>query len=474
MITLNPVSDQFRKLLATQVPEDCFRPLSPSHLEDPRGNYVGMKGIVLAPRTVDEVSTIVRLCAEHLVPIVPIGGGTGLVAGHIMTNGPAPVILSLDRMKAIRELLPQEDVIVVEAGATLFSVQEAAKEAGLLFPLSLAAEGTCQIGGNLATNARGVNVLRYGNMRDLCLGLEVVLPDGQIWHGLSRLRKDNSGFDLRNLLIGSEGALGIITAATLRLHPRPSGYATALMTIGGSSAALKLLKYAQKLAGSAISAFELIQGVGLDFLSETMPDLRLPFDKNPEWAVLIDLGLHKGQNGDDILLELFEFGLEAGLVNDGLIAQSEGQRTDFWNVREHIPEANRLIGAVANHDISLPLGKIPEFIELASARIQEIAPLRVNCFGHLGDGNLHFNIFPPRAETPDAYVSIKPSVDLLVCDLVKDLNGSFSAEHGIGRAKVEMLQKYGDPAKLFAIDAIKQALDPSGIMNPGADLPNTQ
>jgi len=470
MSCLNPADDRFRALLAEEMEEDCFRPVTPAYLEDPRGNLEGKAGLVLAPRNVQEVAAIVRLCADNRVPIVPFGGGTGLVGGQIMTDGPDPVVLSLERMKAIREVLPLENTIVVEAGATLMAVQDAAEEAGLLFPLSLAAEGTCQIGGNLATNAGGVNVLRYGNTRDLCLGIEAVLPDGQIWNGLTRLRKDNTGFDLRNLLIGSEGALGIITAASLKLFPRPSSNATSMMAVESPEAALKLLQRARKLAGDAISAFELIQGSGLEFLSDTMPDLRLPFDETPEWAVLIDLGLHEGQNGENILMDLFEFDLEAGLVHDGLIAQSEKQRADFWHAREHIPEANRLIGAVTNNDISLPLGNIPAFIEAASQKIHKTTPLRINCFGHLGDGNLHFNIFPPRGETRDAHMHLKPRVENLVYDLVKELQGSFSAEHGIGRIKVEALKTYADPAKLSALTAIKHALDPKGIMNPGAVL----
>ena len=467
MTELQPANVAFQSLLASQLPAECFRPVSPSYLEDPRGNLRGKAGIVLAPRNVEEVSLAVKLCAENNVPVVPFGGGTGLVGGQIMTEGPAPVILSLERMKAIRDVLPTEGVLVAEAGATLMAVQDAAAEAGLLFPLSLAAEGTCQIGGNLATNAGGVNVLRYGNMRDLCIGLEAVLPDGQIWYGLTRLRKDNTGFDLRNLLIGSEGALGIITAASLRLFPRPGTYCTSIMAVDSPHAALRVLAHARRTAGDAISAFELIQGSGFAFLEDTMPDLRLPFDEFPDWAILIDLGLQEGQNGEEILMGLFEYGLEAGLVRDGLIAQSEGQRADFWNAREHIPEANRLIGAVASHDISLPLGHIPAFIDQASRAIEEFAPLRINCFGHLGDGNLHFNVFPPEREERDRYMEMKPQIEELIYELVHTLKGSFSAEHGIGRIKIGALQKYGDPVRLTAMRAIKGAIDPTGIMNPG-------
>ena len=470
MTCLNPADDGFHDLLARHLSGDIFRPSAPSYLEDPRGNLQGKAGIILAPRTVDEVSTIIRICSENCVAVVPFGGGTGLVGGQIMTDGPLPVVLSLERMKAIREVLPLENMIVVEAGATLVSVQQAAEEAGLMFPLSLAAEGTCQIGGNLATNAGGVNVLRYGNARDLCLGIEAVLPDGQIWNGLTRLRKDNTGFDLRNLLIGSEGALGVITAASLKLFSRPSRYCTSVLAVESPEAALQLLNQARKLVGDSISAFELIQGSGLQFLAETMPDVRLPFDTNPDWSVLIDLGLNDGQDGEDLLMQLFDFGLEAGLVHDGLIAQSEGQRADFWNAREHIPEANRLIGAIASHDISVPLGSIPEFVNRANQELEKLHPLRINCFGHLGDGNLHYNVFPPLGEKRGDLMHLKPAIEELVYNLVHELQGSFSAEHGIGRIKVKALNQFAEPAKFSALKAIKQGLDPKGIMNPGTVL----
>lgn len=470
MNRLNHADTAFREVLAAELPAACFRPVSPKYLEDPRGNLEGHAGLVLAPRTTQEVSIIVRLCAKNNVPIVPFGGGTGLVGGQIMPDGPAPVVLSLERMKAIREVHVLESVIVVEAGATLVSVQDAAQEAGLLFPLSLAAEGTCQIGGNLATNAGGVNVLRYGNARDLCIGLEAVLPDGQIWNGLTRLRKDNTGFDLRNLMIGSEGALGIITAASLKLVPQPTSHSTALMVVGSPEAALHLLNRTRKLAGNTISAFELIKKTGFDFLSETMPHLRLPFASSPDWSVLIDLGLEGHQDGDALMMELFETGLEEGWVHDGLIAQSENQRADFWNTREHIPEANRLIGAISSHDVSLPLSKLPKFIELASQGIEKMGPFRINCFGHLGDGNMHFNVFPPKDESRDDYMNLKSNLEIAVYSLVFELGGSFSAEHGIGRVKANALEKYADPAKFSALKAIKNALDPRGIMNPGVVL----
>ncbi len=470
MTTLKPANSDFRTRLERNVSVECFRPISPHYLEDPRNLVTGIAGLVAAPRTTQEVSAIVGACAEARVPVVPFGGGTGLVAGQLMTHGPAPVILSLERMTDVRAVHLGEAVLIVEAGATLQSVQDVAEEHGLLFPLSLAAEGTCRIGGNLATNAGGVNVLRYGNARDLCLGLEAVMPDGRIFNGLTRLRKDNTGFDLRNLLIGSEGALGIITAAALRLFPKPASRSTALFVVRDPAAAIELFALARAGSGEMISAFELIGKTGLEFLSATMPQVRLPFEQHPDWMVLVELGLPGNLDGEDALTELFEQGLDAELVSDGLIAQSDSQRADFWNLREHIPEANRLVGAIANHDVSLPLGNLPGFIAAAEAGIMELGRFRINCFGHLGDGNLHFNVFPAAGEERESGLHRKAEIERLVHDLVKEHEGSFSAEHGIGRAKISELKRYGDPVKLSAMAAIKATLDPAGIMNPGAVL----
>lgn len=467
---LNPADVRFTEKLSQRLPKECFRPFSAAYSEDPRGAMEGREGLVLAPKAVGEVSAVVTLCAEERVPIIPFGGGTGLVAGQLALEGPTPVILSLERMTKIRQIYDDENVMVVEAGAILAEVQDAAARCGRLFPLSLAAEGTCRIGGNLATNAGGVNVVRYGNTRDLCLGLEAVLPNGEIWNGLTRLHKDNTGYDLRNLLIGSEGTLGVITAASLKLFPIPEQNATAILVVSNPAAALKLLSEAKTACGGSISAFEIMQRTGLDFLKEKMPATRLPFSEHPEWMVLIELGLPKSIDAEAILMELFEFGLENGLVEDGLIAQSEEQRAEFWNVRENIPEANRMIGTVATHDISLPLSAVPLFIERAQAEISSVGDYRINCFGHLGDGNLHYNIFPPTGESRQAHLHRKPEIETKVYELVSELNGSFSAEHGIGKTKVEDLKRYGDPAKILAMQAIKSALDPAGIMNPGVIL----
>jgi len=373
-------------------------------------------------------------------------------------------------MRSVRAVYPQENVLVAEAGAILADVQAAAQEAGRLFPLSLASEGSAQVGGNLSTNAGGVNVLRYGNARELCLGLEAVLPSGDIWHGLSRLRKDNTGYDLRGLLIGAEGTLGIITAAALKLSPIPAARGTAIFVVKSPQAALAILSLARDRLGEGISAFELIHRQGLEFLSETLPQLRQPFAAPPEWCVLVELGLAGGIDPEVELADLFEVALEAGHALDGVIAQSEAQRQELWTVREQIPEANRLVGSVVSHDISVPLSAIPEFIVRGGERIAQLGDFRINCFGHLGDGNLHYNVFPAVGRRREDYESQRGEVQQVVHDLVHEMSGSISAEHGVGRMKADDIERYGDPVRLAAMRAIKQALDPNGILNPGAVL----
>nr|MDA3858715.1 FAD-binding oxidoreductase [Roseovarius sp.] len=324
-MTLNPATPAFVEHLRAELPAAAFREVSPAYLEEPRGRWQGRAGVIVAPDCTADVAKVVRAASEACVPLVPYGGGTGLVGGQISPEGALPVILSLERMRAVRGIYPEENVMVVEAGAILQDIHEAAAKVDRLFPLSIAAKGSARIGGNLATNAGGVNVLRYGNARDLCLGLEAVLPDGQIWHGLKRLRKDNTGYDLRHLLIGSEGRLGVITAAALKLYPRPAGEGTAVMVVRDPRAALDLLAMARDHMGEGVSAFELIHRQGLDFLAQELPDIRQPFDERPEWFVLIEVGLARGLDPAGALETLFVEAMEAGLVSDGMIAQSEAQ-----------------------------------------------------------------------------------------------------------------------------------------------------
>lgn len=469
-MTLKPVTPAFLDTLRADLPERCFRPIEPRYLEEPRGHWQGQAGAVIAPESAEQVAIVLRAANAARVAVVPYGGGTGLVGGQVMTEGPAPLLLSLERMTAIRAVYPEENVLVAEAGAILQDVHAAAEAVDRLFPMTIAAKGSARIGGCLSTNAGGVNVLRYGNTRELTLGIEAVLPDGRILNGLTRLRKDNTGYDLRDLLIGAEGSLGVITAAALKLAPRPAGEGTALMVVDSPAAALSLLSLARDHMGEGVSAFELMHGTGLDFLAEKLPQMRRPFAQNPEWMVLIDVGLARGLDPAEALEDLFAAALEAGLVSDGLIAQSEQQRRDFWEVREQIPEANRLVGSISSHDISLPLSAIPDFIAKGDDILQGMGDFRLNCFGHLGDGNLHYNVFPAKGRHKTDYPGARDTVQRAVHDLVHEYGGSFSAEHGLGRLKVEDLERYGDPVKLQMMRAIKTAFDPNGIMNPGAVL----
>jgi FAD/FMN-containing dehydrogenase len=460
---------EFLDQLTSALPPAALRDIAPHYLEEPRGRWLGHACAVVAPATVEEAAVAIRLAGDAGVPVVPYGGGTGLVGGQVAQVG-APLVISLERMRRVRGIYPEENVMVVEAGAILSDVHDAALEADRLFPLSIAAKGSARIGGLLATNAGGVNVLRYGNARDLCLGLEAVMPSGRVWNGLKRLRKDNTGYDLKNLLIGSEGTLGLITAAVLKLSPRPAGEGTALMVTPGPAAALKLLALARDHMGEGVSAFELMHRQSLEFLAETMPQVRQPFAGRPEWFVLIDAGLARGLDPAEALEALFGEALEAGLATDGLIAQSEAQREAFWAVRESVPEANRHIGSVSSHDVSLPLGAVPGFIEKGGEAIRALGDFRINCFGHLGDGNLHYNVFPAKGRSRADHEDQRDAIKRAVHDLVHELGGSVSAEHGIGRLKVDDLERYADPVKLAAMRSIKAALDPKGIMNPGAVL----
>lgn len=457
--------------LAEILPPAALREVTDHYTQEPRGRWHGQAAAVVAPGSTQEVAGVVAACAAAGAAIIPFGGGTGLVGGQLLESGPEPVILSLERMNRIRDMDATAGTMTVEAGCILQNIHGAAAGHGWAFPLTLASQGSAQIGGLLATNAGGVNVLRYGNARDLCLGVEAVLADGSVMNTLSPLRKNNMGYDLRHLLIGAEGTLGVITAATLRLVPEPAAQGAALIVVPDPQAALALLRMAQQRIGSGLSAFELMHRMGLDFLAEVGPEVKHPFPEPPEWTVLIDLGLSSnGPTPEAALEDLFAEAFEAGLASDGLIAQSHSQRQEFWALRETIPLANRRIGAISSHDISVPVARIPEFIATAPDRLAQIDEFRINCFGHLGDGNLHYNVFPLPGHSRADHEGQRSAIKRCVHDLVHSLGGSISAEHGIGRFKVDDLERYGDPAKLAAMRAIKAALDPKGIMNPGAVL----
>ncbi len=466
---LTPADGAFVARLSSAVPGLWLGEAEAKYLDEPRGRWRGQAGALAKPESTAQVAAVLACCHAHRVGVVPFGGGTGLVGGQVMAEGPAPLLLSLERMTALRAIDGQS--LVIEAGATLQAVHAAAATVARRFPLTLASQGSAQIGGCLATNAGGVNVLRYGNARALCLGLEVVLADGSIWHGLRRLAKDNTGYDLRDLMIGAEGTLGIITAASLRLHAVPAVEGVALFAVPSPAAAVALLGLAQARFAGCVSAFELISGQGLAFLREVGPEVALPFADDPAWSVLIELGLPAGMEAEAAFGALYEAAGDL-LVGESVVAQSGAQAAALWRVRESIPLANRRIGAISSHDISVPVAAIPAFIAAATERLSGMGDFRLNCFGHVGDGNLHFNVFPAKGRTRGDYEAEREAVKRAVHDLVAEgFGGSVSAEHGVGRLKVGDLARYEDPAKLAMMHAIKAALDPAGILNPGVILP---
>lgn len=436
------------------------------YLIEERGLFCGTCAAVVQPATTAEVAAVVRICAVAGVPIVPHGGNTGLVGGGVPHGG---IVLSTARLNRIRALDAINRTITVEAGVILSDVQRAADEADALFPLSLAAEGSCRIGGNLATNAGGIAVLRYGNARDLVLGLEVVLADGRILPGLSGLRKDNTGYDLKQLFIGSEGTLGIITAAVLKLFPKPKVSVTALAALGTVEAAVELFQRCNAVAGDSLSAFELISERAMDFCLKHIPGVTPPFERPHPYAVLIQLASTRandplGDAAEALLADAFE----AGIVEDAVIAASDAQAKALWRLRESIPEAQKAEGGSIKNDISLPLAAVPAFIAKASAALQAAMPgIRVVAFGHLGDGNIHFNLSQPVGADRAAFMAAWDQVERIVSDIAMAAGGSFSAEHGIGELKVNVLRRYKSPVALDLMRAIKHSLDPQNIMNPG-------
>ena len=463
----NPVDKKFLSKIEIACGPQVFRPASQRYKEEPRGRWIGKLGAVVAPRNVSEASKILKICSDARVPVIPYGGGTGLVGGQVGENLNSPLILSTERLTKIIDIFPQEHVIVCEAGCTLEDIQNEAKNNNRLFPLSLASKGSARIGGILATNAGGIGVLRYGNARDLCLGLEVTFPNGEIWSDLRRLRKDNFGYDLKSLLIGSEGSLGFVTAASLRLAPLPRSESTALLFVNSPKDALAVLNITQDFVSEGLSAFELLSGQGFSFIQEAMPKVQLPFSKIPDWAILIQLGFGSARSAENSMIKLYEKICCQKLVYDGVLAKSQKESDALWKLRETIPEANRRIGAIASHDLSLPLSEISTFIDRAQVELSSIGRFRVNCFGHLGDGNLHFNIFPEAGKTKDQYSSQRDVIESTVHDLTAEFKGSVSAEHGIGRSKVKDLIKYSSPVKLDLMRKLKGVFDPNGIMNPG-------
>ena len=442
------------------------------YLTDWRGRFTGKALAVLRPGSVEEVAQLVKACADHRVPLVPQGGRTGLVLGSVPDASGAAVVLSLARLNRVRAIDPVNRTILVDAGCILHTIQQAAAAEDCLFPLSLAAEGSCSIGGNLSTNAGGTGVLRYGNARELCLGLEVVTPQGEVWDGLRALRKDNTGYDLRDLFIGAEGTLGVITGAVLKLYPQPKAAITALVALGSPAAALQLLNLAQDLCGPSLTGFELMSDFCLRLVARHFPALAQPFvTRHAQYALMEVSSSESEAHAVGLLEQAIAAAIERGIGDDAVVATSIAQSRGLWQMREHIPLAQAADGKNIKHDISLPVSRIAAFIERTEARLLAAFPhARLVCFGHLGDGNLHFNVAPQDGHSHEEFLLHQNAINRIVHDSVAEDQGSISAEHGIGALKRDELMRYKSPVELQLMRAIKAALDPLGIMNPGKIL----
>jgi FAD/FMN-containing dehydrogenase len=444
-----------------------------AYTEDWRGLYRGRTPAVIRPSSTDELAEVVRLCAASRAPIVPQGGNTSMVGGATPAEDGSEFVLSLSRMARIRDIDPLDLTMTIEAGLTLKAAQNAAAEAGCLLPLSISSEGSAQIGGVLATNAGGNNTVRYGNARDLVLGLEVVLPDGSIWNGLRRLRKDNTGYCLRQLFVGSEGTLGIITAAVVKLVPRPRETCVALCAVDTPDAALDLFSRFQSHDPAAVQAFEFMSGPGIDLVLKQIPGVVLPLAQAAQHYLLVELATPRPDAGLRATLEaVLEQALSEGIVSDAAVAESDAQRAAIWRLREEHSEAQKRAGASVKNDVSVPVSKVPEFIRRATAACEALIPgIRAVPFGHMGDGNIHFNLVQPVGADPAWFLARDHAIMDTVNEVVRALDGSFSAEHGIGKLKPYMMPDWRGGAELEAMRRIKAALDPLGIMNPGKVLP---
>lgn len=441
------------------------------YLKEWRDLFRGKAQAIVKPGSTAEVAELVKLAARTGTRLVPQGGNTGLVGGQIPIAEGREIILSLQRMDKVRAVDADSDTMTVEAGLTLQKAQAAAEAAGRLFPLSLASEGSCTIGGNLSTNAGGTAVLAYGNARELCMGLEVVLADGRIWNGLRQLRKDNTGYDLKNLFIGAEGTLGIITAAVLKLFPLPAARVTAFLAVPGPEAALTLLNAAKAGAGGTLTTFELMPRLGLDFVLRHASGARDPLSGPSPWYVLMEVSAQSATGLDEAVEAFLGEALENGLVTDAALAGSLTQRADFWKLREMLSEVQTYEGGSIKHDVSVPLHAVPAFIARASEAVTAMVPgCRPLPFGHMGDGNIHFNVSQPVGGDKAAFIARWEEMNAAVHAIVSEMHGSISAEHGIGRLKRDLLPGVKDPVELALMKTLKATLDPQGILNPGAVL----
>jgi FAD/FMN-containing dehydrogenase len=439
------------------------------YLVDQRKIYRGQTPFVLRPNSTAQVAAILKLSYDSGVGVVPSGGNTGYCGGATPSADGSQIVVSMSRMRKIRNVDALNYTLTCEAGCVLAEIQAAAETADRFFPLSLGSEGSCQIGGNLSTNAGGTAVVRYGMARSSALGVEVVLPDGRILDGLRALRKDNTGYDLRDLFIGAEGTLGIITAATLKLYPRPKTIVTAMVALKSLPGAIELLSRLRSTSGDAIVTFEAIPRIAIDFELKHLPGIADPFDRKHDWYVLVEI---QSARIDAALVDAVEQSLgaamEAQLIDDALIAQSEAQRSAFWRIREQIPDGERAAGASIKHDISVPITDIPALVGEGAAAIRSIAPEgNLVSFGHLGDGNLHFNVSQPPGSDRAAFEALAPRINRAVHDIVAKYRGSIAAEHGIGQLKRSELAHYKSAVEMEVMRAVKRALDPKGLMNPG-------
>jgi FAD/FMN-containing dehydrogenase len=450
---------------------DASSDLSP-YTVDFRRLYKGTTPLVLMPREAAQVARILSICDRDELAVVPHGGNTGYCGGATPDESGSQIVLSLRRLNRVRRIDVDDYSMVVEAGCTLAEAQAAAQSKDRLFPLSLGSQGTAQIGGNLSTNAGGTAVLRYGMMRDLVLGLEVVLADGRVMSGLRSLRKDNTGYDLKSLFIGAEGTLGVITAACLKLFPKPADIATALVGLETPRHALELLGHLRSTAGEELTAFELMPRIAVELTVRHISGVANPLDQNAPWYALVELSAARaGERLAGVLGESLQEAAERSLLKDASIATSLAQSQAMWKLRESVPEAQRHHGASLKHDVSVPISKIPELIERGSALVRRLAPEgEVVSYGHMGDGNLHFNVSQRSGASSAAFLAHAAPLETAMFDLVESLGGSISAEHGIGRLKAAELARRADPVKLAAMRALKTALDPKGILNPGKVL----
>jgi FAD/FMN-containing dehydrogenase len=462
---------QCRNLLGAQYVLTGDSEMEP-YLTDWRRRFTGKACAVLKPGSTDEVAAIAKLCSSASVAIVPQGGNTGLVLGSVPDQSGQAAVVSLTRLNRVRAVDPLNNTMTVEAGCILEQVQQEARKAGRLFPLSLAAQGSCTIGGNLSTNAGGTAVLRYGNMRDLCLGLEVVTPQGEIWNGLRGLRKDNTGYDLRDLYIGAEGTLGIITAAVLKLFPSPKAQLTAFAAMQSPADALRLLSVAQEACGASLTGFELISDFCLQLVAQHFPQLQLPFAEQHRQYVLLELSDSESAEHAMARLEaVMSTALEESIIEDAVIASSIAQSKALWALREHIPLAQAAEGKNIKHDISVPISHIADFIQDTDMLLQQaFTGCRMVTFGHLGDGNLHYNVSSPPGVNDDAFILRQEEVNRIVHDNVDRFGGSISAEHGLGALKRDEIKRYKSDTELQLMRMIKGALDPLNLMNPGKIL----